>query len=122
MKSRVSGTGIHIGDEMKKTDGEKTSYPEPPKWWAKCTCKAPDSIHSGYHDAFFCRNCYAWTEPVCSAVECDFCKDRPPYNIYAAKEDRKLISLDHLIDEDLESFFGKKFFKQAHQKRNHYGR
>ena len=25
-----------------------------------------------------------------------------------------------MIDEDLESLFGKKYFRQAHKKRNHY--
>ena len=122
MKDRVNGTGIRIGDQMEKTDDEKTSYPEPPKWWAECTCKSPNLIHSGYHDAFYCRNCYAWTEPVCSALECDYCKGRPPYNTYAAEEDRKLINIDHIINENLESFFGKKYLKKANKKRDYYAR
>ena len=106
---------------MEKTDDENISYPEPPKWWAECTCKSPNSSYSGSHDAYYCRNCYAWTESVCGSVDCEFCKDRPPYNIYAAEEDRRLINIDHIINEDLESFFGKKYVK-ANKMRNHYSR
>ena len=106
IRNQVSGSGILIGDDMNSKDDKKSDYPKLPKWWAHCTCKVTDSIHSGYHDAFFCRNCYAWTEPVCSYVECDYCKDRPAYNIYAAEEDRKLINLELLIEQSLESIFG----------------
>lgn len=37
-----------------------------------------ESVRSEKHDAYFCRKCNVWLEPICPAGdECSLCRKRP---------------------------------------------
>lgn len=40
--------------------------------------------YSMQFDCYYCRACNAWTEPICSDEDCEYCSDRPelPYDAW----------------------------------------
>ena len=61
-------------------------------WWAKCLCSEKNVGFSPKHDAYYCRECYAWLERHCGGGACEYCASRP-----LANEDAKQ------VDEGIET-------------------
>jgi hypothetical protein len=61
-------------------------------WWAKCLCSKKNVGFNPKHDAYYCRECYAWLERHCGGETCEYCASRP-----LANEDAKL------MDEGIET-------------------
>ena len=73
-------------------------------WWAACICAEQSVGFDGKHDAYYCRECYAWLEEVCGEGHCDYCASRPMINEQARKLDDSLEASFLLV---LESEFGR---------------
>ena len=72
-------------------------------WWAKCVCSKKNVGFSPKHDAYYCRQCYAWREPACAGENCEYCSSRPISNQDAKRFDD---SIKSSLLRDLELFFG----------------
>ena len=59
-------------------------------WWAKCLCSEKNVGFSPKHDAYYCRECYAWLERNCGEETCEYCASRPLANEDAKQEDEDI--------------------------------
>ena len=59
-------------------------------WWAKCLCSEKKVGFSPKHDAYYCRECYAWLERNCGEGTCEYCASRPLANEDAKQEDEDI--------------------------------
>ena len=75
-------------------------------WWASCNCKDSRTDYCGKFDSHFCMNCYSWLESKCGSLACDYCVERPTYNVDFARKDLTEAQQEIKILKDLESFFG----------------
>ncbi len=57
-------------------------------------CSKKNAVFSPKHDAYYCRECYAWLEGHCGGEVCEYCASRP-----LANEDPKK------VDEEIETIF-----------------
>jgi len=72
-------------------------------WWAKCLCSMKNVGFSPKHDAYYCRECYAWLERHCGGEACEFCTSRTPANEDAKQVDE---NIEGSLFSDLVQEFG----------------